>query len=139
MLQAEQLQELKRKYEAHVRKLKNEESQMEKLAPSKRLVLDLSAAQQWSSAFEQNSSLIHVDFSHNGFDARELRIMGSGLKHNHSILGLHLSGNEGKVDGLGFIKEYEKSGLGEIDDLAKHLVYTRIPPTLEMGRRSKQS
>lgn len=43
------------------------------------------------------------------------------MKNNHSILGLHMMGNEAKVDQLGFVE-------GKInEDQALSHVFTRIP------------
>lgn len=35
-------------------------------------------------------------------------VLGEGLKENHSILGIHMLGNEAKVDQLGFVDPKEQ-------------------------------
>ena len=52
---------------------------------------------------QENKSLVHLDFSFNGFKADDIALIGEGLKHNHTILGIHMMGNEAKVDELGFV------------------------------------
>lgn len=47
--------------------------------------------------------LAHLDLSFNYLTAFECTLIGEGLKNNHDILGLHLLGNEGYIDGQGFI------------------------------------
>ena len=41
---------------------------------------------------------------HNGIRWNEMEIMAEGLKKNHSILGIHVKGNEAWVDSWGFIR-----------------------------------
>ncbi len=42
--------------------------------------------------------LIHVDFSNNDFSAAEIEVIAEGLKENHTILGIHMLGNEAMTD-----------------------------------------
>ncbi len=53
--------------------------------------------------FLLNKSLIHVDLSHNGFMNEEIDTMSEGLKDNHTILGLHMLGNEKNTDSMGYV------------------------------------
>lgn len=48
-------------------------------------------------------------------------MIGEALKQNHTILGLHLMGNDAKIDELGFVSP-EK-----VTDNATFHVFTRIP------------
>ena len=43
--------------------------------------------------FKNNRTLVHVDFSNNGFSMEDCREMQEGLKQNHTIMGLHMGGN----------------------------------------------
>jgi hypothetical protein len=54
-------------------------------------------------SLKQNKSLIHLDISHNAFSTTDIETIGQGLSHNHELLGLHVSGNFGTVDDLGFL------------------------------------
>jgi len=66
--------------------------------------------------------------------------MKEGLDENHTILGLHLAGNEGVIDAMGFINHYDEDGLVDKEDVGLHCLFSRINPSLEMGtRRSSQS
>jgi len=55
--------------------------------------------------------------------------MASGLKSNHTILGIHLMGNEGDTDTQGFVKINKNAK----DEVAKSHVYTRIRPSMDAG------
>ena len=61
-------------------------------------------SENWSDAFASNSSLIHVDMSHNHLETSDVEIMAEGLKENQQILGIHFAGNYGDVDNRGFVK-----------------------------------
>jgi len=58
-----------------------------------------------SDAFKKNKTLLHLDISYCGFTREDLNIMNTGLKYNHSLLGIHMVGNQGGVDSLGFLNE----------------------------------
>ena len=53
--------------------------------------------------------------------------MGEGLKSNHTILGIHILGNEGDTDTRGFIKPIKNNNVS-----GAH-VHTRIPPQFKSG------
>lgn len=78
----------------------------------------------------QNQTLIHLDFSNNDFAAPEVEIIAEGLKENHSIMGIHMIGNEAVTDAMGFIVPC-RSG-SKLEDAKAH-VFSRIKNTLEMG------
>jgi hypothetical protein len=61
------------------------------------------AGYKWSRMFSVNKTLIHVDLSFNNLKSPDVQMMGEGLKVNHTILGIHLMGNEARVDELGFV------------------------------------
>ena len=60
-------------------------------------------AEFWRDAFRENKSLIHLDMSHNNMPFIDCEIIADGLKDNHSIYGLHWTGNQGYVDNQGFV------------------------------------
>lgn len=60
---------------------------------------------EWGQAFKENKSLVHIDLSHNNFKKADCRSISEGLKENHTILGLHLMGNEVDTDSRGFMKD----------------------------------
>jgi hypothetical protein len=60
-------------------------------------------AEAWRDAFKENKSLIHIDLSHNKMLKNDVEIIAEGLKENHTIYGIHFSGNSGHVDKLGFV------------------------------------
>ena len=51
----------------------------------------------------KNLSLIHLDISHNNIPYVDCAHLAESIKDNHSILGLHVDGNEMTLDSLGFI------------------------------------
>lgn len=50
---------------------------------------------------------MHLDFSHNHLDTNELKIMAEALVENHSLMGIHLLGNEGNINAFGFLEVFE--------------------------------
>jgi len=85
------------------------------------------SADAWANAFIQNKTLIHFDLSFNNFKVGDIRHLGEALKLNHTLLGLHLMGNEAKVDELGYVTP--DRGL----DPASYHVFSRIPQVLRTG------
>jgi len=79
------------------------------------------SAYKWAKSLISNKTIIHVDFSFNNFKTADIQVIGEGLKSNHTLLGIHLMGNEAKVDELGFVMP-EKT----MDSASFH-VFTRIP------------
>ena len=63
----------------------------------------INIAEAWSKLFLENKSLLHLDISNNDFLTHEIQVMSKGLMENHTILGLHMEGNEGATDAYGFI------------------------------------
>ena len=85
---------------------KNEESPVKSMfRPATKLEENLAkkSSEMWRDAFKINQSLLHLDISNNNFSQLDLEVMNEGLKENHSILGLHMMGNEGSTDAYGFI------------------------------------
>lgn len=56
-----------------------------------------------ASVVAKQRELLHLDLSYNYFTVDESRILGEALKHNHQILGLHMEGNNCKIDSNGFL------------------------------------
>ena len=48
--------------------------------------------------FEINKTLVHMDLSHNNFSKQDCEIIDEGLKENHTLLGIHMVGNEIDTD-----------------------------------------
>ena len=53
--------------------------------------------------------LIHLDISHNNINYVDCRLISEKVKLNHTILGMHLDGNEMEINELGFIAPVEKN------------------------------
>ena len=64
---------------------------------------DISTATCIAEALDKHQYLVHLDMSYNSFTMEECQVIDGGLKHNHSLLGLHMDGNECHVDSKGFI------------------------------------
>lgn len=54
-----------------------------------------------SSLLETNTTLTHLDLSQNQLKENDIIVIGEGLKKNHTLLGIHITGNSGKVDAYG--------------------------------------
>lgn len=55
--------------------------------------------------FRENRSLIHLDLSHNNLKSEDCELMEEGLKDNHTILGLHMVGNDFNTNSLGYFNK----------------------------------
>jgi hypothetical protein len=96
---------------------------------------NLSFVESWKEFFLTNQSIVHLDISNNGFASPEIEVMGNyfmlififqiaeGLKENHSIMGLHVVGNEAVVDAMGFMAPDRSNG--KLKDAKAH-VFSRI-------------
>lgn len=53
---------------------------------------------------KKNKILMHLDLSHNNLSELFCQEIQSRILKNHTLFGLHLEGNSGSVDSLGFIE-----------------------------------
>ena len=51
-----------------------------------------------------NFTLLHLDISFNSFSSEDMIVIGDGLRENHTLFGIHVDGNNAKVDANGFIR-----------------------------------
>jgi hypothetical protein len=58
-----------------------------------------------SKLFKNHQKLYHVDLSHNLFSAADCKAIQQGLNANHTVMGLHLDGNDASIDSQGFVEE----------------------------------
>lgn len=129
-------EKMEKELEAYFAALELEKHRAPVLSPKQQFQINPATADAWKDMFLNNKSLIHLDFSCNGFDAREVEIMGKvlltlisllyiaeGLKENHTILGIHMLGNEATTDAMGFIVPCRSPD--KLEDGKCH-VFTRI-------------
>lgn len=69
-------------------------------------------AEALSKLFIKHQRLYHVDLSHNLFSSADCALIQKGLVSNHTVVGLHLDGNDGKVDAQGFVEKRGGSNTG---------------------------
>jgi hypothetical protein len=69
--------------------------------------------------------LVHLDISHNNIGYIDSQFISQEVKFNHSILGIHLDGNDMTIDSLGFIKAIQKENQ-EKSFYANSQVYYKI-------------
>ena len=62
----------------------------------------------WSNCFKNNKALVHVDISHSDLTWPQMEIIGGGLSYNHTILGIHVIGNDAEIDSMGFVRKLSK-------------------------------
>ena len=60
-------------------------------------------AKAFAVMFKKNATLLHLDLSHNHFKEKDCGVLALGLEQNHTILGIHMLGNEAATDEKGFI------------------------------------
>lgn len=91
---------------------------------------DNASSKAFSQLFKNNDFLLHLDLSHNGFKEIDCQILSNGLNENHTILGIHLQGNETSVDAKGFLK------VGKNVNPSYSHVISRISNKLEFGTKT---
>ena len=57
----------------------------------------------------KETELLHLDISYNNINALDGKAISESIKDNHSILGIHVDGNDMYVDEFGFVYPMEKS------------------------------
>ena len=87
--------------------------------------------ENFSNIFRHNKTLIYTDFLYWVFTSNEYKIMNEGLKHNHTLLGLHFISNQSNVDSLGFLKSIS------VKPAASHTI-SRIHTGINAGHFSDQ-
>lgn len=98
------------------------------------------SAKSWKNMLMENKTLVHIDLSHNGFKLQDCTIIAEGLKQNHTILGIHMAGNAGSIDVLGYLNPEKDNELGlchiftRIDCMLNILI--KYIATLETGNKS---
>ena len=113
---------------------KREKAIMALRPPRKKVKLDYSYAEEWAKAFYKNKELIHLDISFADFDSTEIEIISKGLNENHSILGLHVDGNDCDIDAMGFLQAHDHLGLVNRGDVAKMAIWSRMPKDFQSGK-----
>jgi hypothetical protein len=79
--------------------------------------------------FRANRTLLHVDISYNQIKSIDKNAISEGLMYNHSVLGLHMNGNEGLgLDTKGQVVAMEQP---------INPVIIRIRPDMKIGVISK--
>ena len=61
----------------------------------------------------KDNPLVHLDISHNNLPYEDCLLLSNESKNNHNILGLHINGNEMKINSLGFITAIDKNKRNE--------------------------
>ena len=73
----------------------------------------------------ENIELLHLDISHNNIGYIDCAQIAIDVKNNHTILGIHVDGNDMYIDELGFIYAYEKNQY-EQNHFASSQIFYRI-------------
>ncbi|ETV99412.1 hypothetical protein H310_08108 [Aphanomyces invadans] len=63
-----------------------------------------SIATALATSLANNKVLVHLDLSNNSLDTKACTILAAALVGNHSIVGLHMVGNQAIVDARGFVR-----------------------------------
>jgi len=83
-------------------------------------------ARELGEYFRDDSvDLIHLDISHNNLNLIDCTHISEEVKFNHTILGIHVDGNEMNIDELGFIHPLKRDGKIE-NQCADSQIYYKI-------------
>ena len=69
--------------------------------------------------------LLHLDISYNNLNYVDCKAISEHIKNNHTILGIHVDGNDMYTDGFGFVYPIEKSDYKH-DHFANSQLFYRI-------------
>ena len=83
----------------------------------------------------KNTELIHLDISYNNINAIDANAISENIKDNHTILGIHVDGNDMWVDELGFVFPIEKSKYKQ-NHFANSQIFYRIANDHTLNRSS---
>ena len=73
----------------------------------------------------KHTELLHLDISYNNLNVTDAKAISENIKDNHTILGIHVDGNDMWVDELGFVYPVEKSKYQQ-NHFAKSQIFYRI-------------
>ena len=73
----------------------------------------------------KNIGLLHLDLSYNNINTVDSKAISEHIKDNHTILGIHVDGNDMWVDELGFVYPIEKSKYKQ-NHFAQSQIFYRI-------------
>ena len=73
----------------------------------------------------KNIELLHLDISYNNINTIDAKAISENIKDNHTILGIHVDGNDMWVDELGFVFPIEKSKYKQ-NHFAQSQIFYRI-------------
>ena len=82
---------------------------------------------------EKSLTLVHLDISHNNLSTIDCEFLSKEVKDNHTILGIHVDGNEMQIDPLGFLKPINNESIEETYYANSQLSYD-ISKTYEMRK-----
>ena len=73
----------------------------------------------------KDTELLHLDISYNNINYTDAEKIAENIKQNHTILGIHVDGNEMEVDELGFVYPIDKNNY-KPNHFANSQVFYRI-------------
>jgi Leucine-rich repeat (LRR) protein len=93
------------------------------------------AAFHFSKMLRENKCLTHLDLSQNHLSQQECSLIGEGLRANHTLLGLHMTGNPAAIDSHGYLTPCtDLWSMDATDHLPKIISYD--VPRIDMDRRN---
>lgn len=86
----------------------------------------LDSMQVLAEVLERHPALVHVDISNNSLTSGHIELLSKGLEKNHTILGIHMSGNHGQVNELGFLSAELEDRPGSAINFRRIMGFSRI-------------
>ena len=81
----------------------------------------------------RENPLVHLDISHNNLPYEDCLLLSKESKKNHSILGIHVDGNEMEINSLGFIIPIDKFSKTK-SFYSKIHIFNNIDSNLELSK-----
>lgn len=93
------------------------------------------AAFHFSKMLRKNKCLTHLDLSQNHLSQQECSLIGEGLAENHTLLGLHMTGNPASIDSHGYLTPCTELWSMETAECLPRIISYDVP-RIDIDRRN---
>jgi len=87
-----------------------------------------------AAVLRDSDVLFHLDISHNHLSSSCCMMIADGLRNNHSLFGIHITGNEATVDAFGFVVPTKMSNNNDDENIItrdrNQALWEEVPSTI---------